>query len=189
MGREIRRVPFDWEHPRDEQGEFIPQLAESYRDALAAWEQALADWLAGGAEYQDARAYAEKVVADPALWNVPYDRTAPEQRAAFWRPFLAPPTAETFVAYRGGPLDPSYYRTREWSPDEPLGYQLYENTTEGTPLSPVCRTRDEMIEWLSVVLGLSTEAAARFVDVGSAPSFVVGFSGGVLTMVEGFRAI
>jgi hypothetical protein len=38
MGREIRRVPIGWEHPKDEWGNFHPLLDETYAHALAEWE-------------------------------------------------------------------------------------------------------------------------------------------------------
>lgn len=37
MGREIRRVPMDWEHPKDERGYFIPLYDKSYREAAERW--------------------------------------------------------------------------------------------------------------------------------------------------------
>jgi hypothetical protein len=38
MGRELRRVPPDWEHPRDEQGQYIPLYNKCYEDAVEDWE-------------------------------------------------------------------------------------------------------------------------------------------------------
>lgn len=32
---------------------------------------------------------------------------------------------------------------------EMTAYQLYETITEGTPISPVCQTAEEMINWLA----------------------------------------
>ena len=40
----------------------------------------------------------------------------------------------------------------EWAPIEPPegeGFQLWENTSEGSPISPVCESLDELCEWLS----------------------------------------
>ena len=41
MGREIRRVPKGWEHPRDEGGKYIPMFDQSYDDAAKEWLEGL----------------------------------------------------------------------------------------------------------------------------------------------------
>jgi hypothetical protein len=38
MGREIRRVPPDWQHPKDEDGDHIPLFDESFRAAAQEWD-------------------------------------------------------------------------------------------------------------------------------------------------------
>jgi len=45
MGREIRRVPKDWQHPQDSKG-YIPMYDQDYEAALAEWQQEKAeeDW-------------------------------------------------------------------------------------------------------------------------------------------------
>lgn len=68
----------------------------------------------------------------------------------------------------------------DWEPEEPPageGWQLWETVSEGSPLSPVFATREEMVDWL-VNVGAwnqtySREAAERLCDVGfSLGSFV-----------------
>ena len=44
MGREIRRVPADWEHPKDEHGNYIPMYDQSYDEALAEYNAELEAW-------------------------------------------------------------------------------------------------------------------------------------------------
>lgn len=39
MGREIRRVPMDWEHPKDERGYFIPLFDRDYESVGLEWER------------------------------------------------------------------------------------------------------------------------------------------------------
>lgn len=46
MGREVRRVPLDWEHPLDD-GEHIPLLTADHAQALLEWEEAKAQWKRG----------------------------------------------------------------------------------------------------------------------------------------------
>jgi hypothetical protein len=47
MGREIRRVPISWEHPRDRRGNYIPLYDETYERARETWLDGLQQWLAG----------------------------------------------------------------------------------------------------------------------------------------------
>lgn len=46
MGREIRRVPPHWEHPRDD-GKFRPILNQRFADAAAEWKKNYAAWERG----------------------------------------------------------------------------------------------------------------------------------------------
>lgn len=44
MGREVRRVPPGWEHPRNARGHYIPMHGEGFPKALASWEEARAQF-------------------------------------------------------------------------------------------------------------------------------------------------
>lgn len=46
MGREIRRVPEWWEHPRDEHGAYIPLFDRSYDEAVRDYQYAVGLWRA-----------------------------------------------------------------------------------------------------------------------------------------------
>jgi hypothetical protein len=70
--------------------------------------------------------------------------------------------------------DRPYYRP-EWPEGSATAYQVYENVSEGTPVSPVFQTKEEVIAWLQGQ-GHSLHAATKFVECGYAPSMV--FSGG-----------
>ena len=48
MGREIRMVPKDWEHPRDENGRYKRLYAEDYETARENW---YSDCIKGGGRY------------------------------------------------------------------------------------------------------------------------------------------
>jgi hypothetical protein len=50
MGREIRRVPAGWEHPRNGRGHYIPLFDESYGDALRDYESRRTEWDNGEGE-------------------------------------------------------------------------------------------------------------------------------------------
>jgi hypothetical protein len=83
MGRVLRRVPEDWEHPKDEQGQYIPLL-----DSFPYTEEEIQEGLEDG-------------------W---LDASKPNY---------------------GVELMP------QWSERERTHIQLYETTSEGTPISPV----------------------------------------------------
>ena len=62
----------------------------------------------------------------------------------------------------------------EWKPTDPPigdGYQVWETVTEGSPISPVFLTPEEVVDWL-VEEGYSVKAAQAFVDREWAPSGV-----------------
>lgn len=103
MGRQIRMVPADWDHPRDERGEYIPLHTHfPYNEAEIA--EGLADgWL---------------------------DASKPNY---------------------GMDIMP------QWTPRQATHVQLYENTTEGTPLSPIFDNIDDLCAW-------AAENATTFAD-------------------------
>lgn len=51
-------------------------------------------------------------------------------------------------------------------------FQVYEDTTEGTPVSPVFATKEAIAPWLVAERGLTAEVAAAFVEVESVPSAI-----------------
>lgn len=53
MGREIRNVPKNWEHPKDENGDYIPLMDGYYGDAIAEWIANHNLWLEGKHPNQD----------------------------------------------------------------------------------------------------------------------------------------
>lgn len=53
MGREIRRVPLNWQHPRDESGDFRPMRDIDYETAAKAWWEAAVKWHAGSVSGED----------------------------------------------------------------------------------------------------------------------------------------
>lgn len=70
-------------------------------------------------------------------------------------------------------------RWRKKHPPKGPGYQLWENVSEGSPISPVFPTRETFIAYL-VGEGYTQKAAEGFTESGWAPSMVV--SGGVAKM-------
>jgi hypothetical protein len=140
MGREIRRVPPDWEHPRSSsyghEESYQPLFDRTYREAAEEWIAKFTAWIEAGRP--------ELMEGCPYFWD-----------------------------YEGGPPDEAYHRTREWTPEQATAYQVYETVTEGTPISPVCATRDDVMEWVVLNMNVSPAAAERFLEMGSVPSMMV----------------
>lgn len=73
--------------------------------------------------------------------------------------------------------------------DYPYGWQVWENVSEGSPISPVCATARELAEWLSRYAtgldeGRSVEVWLEFMRQGSAPSFVLSRAAGLEAGVD-----
>jgi hypothetical protein len=73
--------------------------------------------------------------------------------------FNYPKTSEGFIEYDGDAPDPEFYRVEKWTEDEARCYQLYENISEGTPVSPVFETLKELEDWLVKNEGISKQEA------------------------------
>lgn len=119
MGREVRRVPLNWQHPQNESGKFIPLLPGCYDAKKARYEQGAAWWHAGF--YWDYRTngFAFK---DADMTGTYEDWAGPSPECADYMP--------------------------HWTAQEAIGWQMYEDTTEGTPLSPVMETPEALAHWL-----------------------------------------
>jgi hypothetical protein len=145
MGREVRRVPANWEHPKLANGKYQPMHDASYEDRLDEWQAKKAKWESG--EFPD---YASV-----------------ENRKL------------TYEEWSGEAPDPSYYMP-QFLDEERTHYQMYESTSEGTPISPVMETPEELARWLadnnaSAFAGqtASYEGWLRVCKGGYAPSMVM----------------
>lgn len=122
MGREIRRVIPNWEHPKIEKINFLTQEPEmvfepmydkSVKDELAERELNKELYLNGEHAYQE-------------LYK----------------------TYEEFLDYYiGGELNEDCFRPH-WEPEEATWWQVYETVSEGTPVSPPFETREELVDYL-----------------------------------------
>ena len=167
MGREIRRVPPNWEHPKypaDHEkvrygyrstDDYMPMYDKPYKEAVAEWMEGLLEWDKG-----ERQRIFEEYKQDYEYWE-----------------------------WGGDPPDRNYYRP-EFT-EEPTWFQAYETVSEGTPVTPPFATEDELINYLCTYgdfwyqkdvkeKGYSTyrsipsrEAATSFVKGGWAPSMVV----------------
>lgn len=169
MGRELRMVPPDWVHPYDfnegaranVRGECIslrPLHARDFARALADWQEGKRQWDAG-------------MVQD---WSA----------EGGWKRRGDDVKSKTYEEWDGEcPRERDYMPT--FAPGTATHYQMYETTSEGTPISPVFDTPEKLARWLTdngaSAFGDSTasyEGWLRVARGGYAPSMVIG--GGVM---------
>lgn len=130
MGREIRRVPANWEHPRrqcphspwkggcDEAKSHDGQCYQPMYDE--DFDTALTEWLAGYELWKKGE----------HPWQIKYPDDAKDD--PYWE-------------YEGAPPDPHYYRPK-WEKAE--WYQVYQTVSEGTPVTPPFATKAELVDYL-----------------------------------------
>ena len=129
MGRELRRVPIGWEHPKDENGRYMPMIDDSYEQAAEKWTKNFIDFInESGENYESIKGFS-------------------------------------FDYYWEWEMPPDVEKCRPAFNDDPICYQIYETVSEGTPVSPVFETKQQIIEWL-IDNGISEIAAKRFVETG-----------------------
>jgi hypothetical protein len=159
MGREVRQVPLGWQHPRAENknepfmmdgrlwqikpeclAQYKPMFDQTLKEAQAEWDAAKKKWRSKANKAERDRVREKYGKMTFAEWHG--DR--PTEEDTFYRP--------------------------EWPSDAVMGYCFYETTSEGTPLSPVFATIDELDAWL-VSEGYDKGAVKRFLKAGWAPTF------------------
>jgi len=178
MGREIRRVPIGWEHPKENNynpytdtvtSDYVALYDGSFEAEAQEWLDGCVEWVAGKhkdfAEDSWARGYhAKKFEETGDEYHLPEN-------------FLAK-TYVRFCEFRGNFPNPDDYRP-DWPERDMVAYQIYETVSEGTPVSPVFLTHAEMKRWL-FSQGHSEVAVSKFIEYGSAPSMIMfGGPGGV----------
>lgn len=120
MGRTVRKVPKGWQHPKDESGKYIPLMEGPYTKNRDSWIE-------------------EKLQWDKGLrrdWSTDEFREKEDEYKDM-----------AFREWSGECPDKTDYMP-EWSEEEKTHFQMYEDTTEGTPLSPVMETPEELARWL-----------------------------------------
>lgn len=165
MGREIRKVPPNWQHPLKENPkndrDYQPLLDQDFDSAMILWWEELQKWLNG----EFARVLKE-------YKNNPEMLEGLDQN----RPILS------FARWHGEPPDPKYYRPK-WEPEEATWLQVYQTVSEGTPVTPHFATPTELVNYLVKKGdfwdqrrgsgGWDRKSAEAFVRQGFAPSLIV----------------
>lgn len=119
MGREVRRVPKDWQHPQHEGGKYIP-LMDNFHKRLSEWNEGNEMWAKG---FRDDFNGGWKPREDDEK-NMTYEEwTGPRPEADEYMP--------------------------DWPESERTHIQMYEDCSEGTPISPVMEKPEELARWLA----------------------------------------
>lgn len=123
MGREVRKVPADWKHPQDEHGKYIPLMGGSYAERAAEWDEEYAQWQKG--------------------FRLDYSK---DGRA--WEPKEGDELEMDFSQWNGRRPSPTDYMP-DWPQEQRTHLMMYEDTSEGTPISPAFKTPEELARWLT----------------------------------------
>lgn len=130
MGREIRRVPANWEHPRRDckHSPWAGGCDEAKRNGGKCY-QPLYD-----RDYEvDAREWLSECIA----WENGTHKDCAKYKVD--HPF--------FWNFSCGPPNKEYYRPK-WTDEERTHQQVYETVSEGTPVTPAFATKEELVEYL-----------------------------------------
>lgn len=160
MGREIRQVIPNWDHPRRrcEHSPWMGGCDEAKRNNGQCYQPMYdQDYDAAAREWlRDCIAHSKKKHTDP-------------ESKYYWD-------------YSGPPPDKAFYRPK-WSDHERTWVQIYETVSEGTPVTPPFATKAELVEYLVQHGdfwdqlrgngGWSRANAERFVEDEFAPSMMV----------------
>lgn len=158
MGREVRRVPADWQHPKHLVGGFHG-LEERYKPIFdgARYQPDVDEWDTGLAEWKAGR-FPEHADAEDKL--LAYEQWTGQR-----------PHKDDYMP--------------DWPESEKTHLMMYEDTSEGTPISPAFKTPEELARWLAdngaSALGSETASYEGWLKVckgGWAPSLVI--SNGVM---------
>lgn len=121
MGREARRVPKNWKHPKNYVSDLKP-LHDNFTKRLRDWNEGYKKWQQG-------------------LYHS-YAKDKPE-----WEPISDKYKDMSYEEYNSERPQQEDYMP-DWSDEERTHYQMYETTSEGTPISPVFATPEELATWL-----------------------------------------
>lgn len=129
MGREVRRVPADWIHPKypDDhyethlRGRYVPlHEGGDYEARAAEWDEERSRWQSG-------------LVRS-------YSKEGP------WRLKESDEVGMRYTEYAGSRPSPDDYMPN-WPAEQRTHLMMYEDTSEGTPKSPAFATPEELARW------------------------------------------
>jgi hypothetical protein len=165
MGREVRRVPATWQHPKYPADHYKPHLRGEYiplhKGGFAAADR---DWMEGWQKWQE---------------GLCENYGAGEK----WQPIEAEYAGMRYTEYAGERPSPDDYMP-DWPEAERTHLMMYEDTSEGTPISPAFAKPEELARWLAdsgaSSFGDMTATYEQWLGIargGWAPSMVLGPAG------------
>lgn len=115
-------VPADWKHPKNKNGSYAPLYGRSFSVDSARYAEGVAQWNKGFCEHFGKDGEWVQREGDELTMNYEeWSGKAPEEA--------------------------------DYMPDFPASerthFQMYEDTTEGTPISPVMETPEALAHWLA----------------------------------------
>lgn len=166
MGREVRRVPANWEHPKDVEGNYVPLFDENFEQALSDYKEEASQWALGNMR-SHLKGGPKYIARDSSTEGMPFKEWAGEI-----------PKQEDYT-----PDCPEEERTH---------YQMYETTSEGTPISPVMESPEVLARWLvdnqaSAFADMTAtyEQWLAMIGVGWSPSLAISVGDEIITMDSG----
>lgn len=90
----------------------------------------------------------QKVMDHQPMHDEDFETAMDEWYAEFKAHVPADHDNEPYWEYNGPPPHPKYYRPK-WSDAERTHLMMYEDTSEGTPISPAFETPEELARWLA----------------------------------------
>jgi hypothetical protein len=120
MSRHARKVPADWIHPKNKLGKYIPlRDGENFHQRCSDWDIESLKWKEG-----------LRINGD-----------------GVWIPLDDSEKAMSFEEWDGErPVSNEYMPV--WSEADRTHFMMYEETSEGTPISPAFQTAEELARWL-----------------------------------------
>jgi len=100
----------------------------------------------------------------------------------------APPAFERRKDHDGRFISGAHLPLLYDMPQESLScFQIYEDVTEATPVSPIFPSEAALKKWLVSQQGYSVDAVQQFMHFGFAPSAVIEPDGTIVDSIEGMR--
>ena len=166
MGREIRRVPPNWEHPR-KGDDFQPMRNRDAETVMAKWQEEFAKWVAGGYDHEYPKSEPYRSFCnwyggppDPEYYRPKWD----EASATWWQVY------ETVS--EGTPVSPAFA-----TPEELVDYLVANGDFWDQARRKSGRSSMNCQPW-------DRKVAETFVKQGWATSFVVDNHGNIRSGVE-----
>lgn len=153
MSREIRHVPENWDHPKKADGQYRPMFKLDFQESYNDWKIELDEWYECYERFEHGESFGGNYGAD----------------------VINKANCNTYEDYGGQPPVPpnpyDYMPKGDW-------VQLFESVSEGTPISPPFKTKQELIDYLVkngdfIHTKWSQKAAEDIVNTEWAPSGIM----------------